>query len=204
MTTAGPPPRTFVEQARRAQIIDAAIATLADVGYSSTTMSRIAARAGVSTALVSYHFDGRDDLMLAVMATLDQRIEDAITEDTDDSASYIDALRDLIVSMVRYFGSHRTEVLAHGSLYTGPPPDSPLARRGAERHRTDIADLAQMFREGQEHGEYREFDVDVMATALMATLQAVPGELLTDPSRTEPYAHEVAELFVRAVRRRAR
>lgn len=67
-----------------------------------------------------------------------------------------------------------------------------------------MAELAQMFREGQVHGEYRDVDVDVMATALMATLQAVPGQLPTDPSRTEPYAHEVAELFVRAVRRRAR
>lgn len=204
MNTELTPSRSFVEQARRAQIIDAAIATIADVGYASATLSRIAARAGVSTALVSYHFDGRDDLMLAVMATLNQRTDDAVTADTAGAASYIEALRDLIASMVRYFGTHRTEVLAHGHMYTGAPTDSVVARRGADDHRAGVADLAQMFREGQEHGEFRDFDVDVMATALMATLQAVPGELLTDPSRTEPYAHEVAELFVRAVRRGGR
>ncbi len=203
MTTDERPSRTFIEQARRAQIIDAAISTLAEVGYTSATLARIAQRAGISTALVSYHFDGRDDLMLAVIATLNERTEQAVTADTESASGYVDALRELITSMIRYFGSHRTEVLAYGHIYTGAPPDSVVARRSAADHRKGIDELADMFREGQREGEYRDFDVEVMATALMATLEAVPGELLTDPARTEPYALEVAEIFVRAVCRTA-
>jgi TetR/AcrR family fatty acid metabolism transcriptional regulator len=191
--------RTFIEAARRAQIIDAAIATIAEVGYASTSLARIAARAGISTALVSYHFDGRDDLMLAVMATLNDRTDRAVTADTDRAPTYVAALRELITSMIRYFGAHRTEVLAFGQLYSGAAPGSAVAERAAEDHRRGLNELAQMFREGQAEWEYRSFDVEVMATALMATLQSVPGELLADPSRTEAYAVEVAELFVRAV-----
>ncbi len=200
MTADERPTRTFIEQARRGQIIDAAIATIAEVGYTSATLARIAQRAGISTALVSYHFDGRDDLMLEVMATLNERTEQAVTADTASASDYVSALRELITSMIRYFGSHRTEVLAYGHIYTGAPPDSPVAQRGAVDHRRGLDELAEMLREGQREGEYRDFDVDVMATAVMATLQTVPGELLTDPTRTEAYAIEVAELFVRAVR----
>jgi hypothetical protein len=56
-----------------------------------------------------------------------------------------------------------------------------------------------MFRDGQADGEYRDFDDELMSIALMSTLQLVPGEPLTEPSRTEAYAAEVADLFVRAV-----
>lgn len=192
--------RTFIERARRAQIIDAAIETVAEVGYAAASLARIARHAGVSTALVSYHFDGRDDLMVEVLATLNERVDQAVSAQTDTATDYLSALSELITSMIRYFGDHRSEVLAYGYLYTGAPPDSPVGRRSAADHRSGLAELADMFREGQRAGEYRDFDVEVMATALMATLQTVPGELITEPNRTDAYAREVAELFVRAVR----
>ncbi len=192
---------TFIEAARRAQIIDAAIETIAEVGYASASLARIAARAGVSTALVSYHFRGRDDLMLAVMATLNARTDRTVTEDTEGAATYVAALRELVTSMIRYFGAHPTEVIAFGQLFTGAAPGSPVAERAAADHRQGLDELAQMFREGQEQGEYRAFDVEVMATAVMSTLQSIPAQLLADPTRTEVCALEVAELFVRAVTR---
>src|SRR5690349_11588172 len=50
--------RTFVETARRAQIVDAAIDVLAEHGYPNTSFAKIAARAGLSsTGMISHHFD---------------------------------------------------------------------------------------------------------------------------------------------------
>lgn len=54
---------TFVRAARRAQLVDVAIATIADRGYAATTLQQVADRAGVSKGVVSYHFAGRDALV---------------------------------------------------------------------------------------------------------------------------------------------
>ena len=59
---------TFIEQARRRQIIEAAIEVLAASGYEYASLERIALRAGISRGLISYHFAGRDELMAAVVA----------------------------------------------------------------------------------------------------------------------------------------
>jgi TetR/AcrR family fatty acid metabolism transcriptional regulator len=46
--------RSFVSNARRAQIVEAAIETVADVGYAGASLSRIAVRLGISKGVISY------------------------------------------------------------------------------------------------------------------------------------------------------
>ena len=56
--------RTFTESARRAQIVQAAIETLAELGYARASYAQIAKRAGLSsTGLISYHFAGKEELL---------------------------------------------------------------------------------------------------------------------------------------------
>jgi TetR/AcrR family transcriptional regulator, fatty acid metabolism regulator protein len=59
--------RTFIETARRAQIVAAAIDTIAEAGYAHMSFARIAGRAGISRGLISYHFAGKDDLIKQVV-----------------------------------------------------------------------------------------------------------------------------------------
>jgi AcrR family transcriptional regulator len=61
--------RTFIETARRAQIVDTAIDLLAEHGYPDTSCAKIAKRAGLSsTGMISYYFAGKDDLIREVIA----------------------------------------------------------------------------------------------------------------------------------------
>ena len=52
--------RTFTETARRAQIIAAAIDTIAELGYGQASLARIAETAGTSKGVIIYHFGGKD------------------------------------------------------------------------------------------------------------------------------------------------
>src|SRR5487761_2213330 len=69
MTDAGTKPkeRTFIENARRQQIIASAIDTIAEVGFAQASLARIAARIGISKGVISYHFAGKDDLIRQVV-----------------------------------------------------------------------------------------------------------------------------------------
>jgi AcrR family transcriptional regulator len=65
--------RSFVSNARRAQIVEAAIETLADVGYANASLARIAVRLGISKGVISYHFSGKDDLIAEIVSQVLQR-----------------------------------------------------------------------------------------------------------------------------------
>ena len=55
--------RSFVNSARRAQIVAAAIDTVAEVGCADASLARLAVRLGVSKGVISYRFAGKDDLI---------------------------------------------------------------------------------------------------------------------------------------------
>lgn len=59
-----------MEPLRRRAIIDATIAAIGERGSLDVTMTDIAGRAGVSSALAHHYFGGKDDLMLATMRHL--------------------------------------------------------------------------------------------------------------------------------------
>ncbi|MDJ1016636.1 MAG: transcriptional regulator BetI [Paracoccaceae bacterium] len=60
-------PKLGMEPIRRAALIDAAIAEIGEAGSLDVTVSRIARRAGVSSALAHHYFGGKDDILLAAM-----------------------------------------------------------------------------------------------------------------------------------------
>ena len=59
--------RTEARADRRAQMIEAAIDSLKDVGYAGTSIREIARRGGFNSALISYYFGGLHQLLLAAL-----------------------------------------------------------------------------------------------------------------------------------------
>ena len=54
----------------RSRIIHAAIASLAEIGYSATSTNIVARRAGVSRGAMTHHFASKVDLMIAIIETV--------------------------------------------------------------------------------------------------------------------------------------
>jgi betaine-aldehyde dehydrogenase len=62
--------RDEAEEARRVQLVEVTIDSLAEVGYVGTTLAEIARRAGVSAGLVAHYFGEKDGLLEAAFRTL--------------------------------------------------------------------------------------------------------------------------------------
>ena len=185
--------RSFIEQARRAQIVRAAIETIAELGFARASLVRIAGRAKISPGLISYHFAGKDELIAQVVADIDAAMTQEIEDRAVGATNCLDALRATITGLVHFCAGHRTEMYALREIAGN---GGPVARDDT------IAQLAGLLREGQEAGEFRAFDPHLMAVTLNAALEAVPGELYARP-RTDAgrYAEELTETFVLAVGR---
>lgn len=66
-STVVPMARKVSREARRQQLIDATMHVLARKGYAQTTLSDVAAEAGVSHGLVNFHFESKEKLLTAVL-----------------------------------------------------------------------------------------------------------------------------------------
>lgn len=63
-------PRKQPRNARRTQLIESTIETLAEVGYARTTLTAVARRAGLSHGLVNFHFETKEKLLHETMVYL--------------------------------------------------------------------------------------------------------------------------------------
>ncbi len=69
-----PAPQQERSSLTRTKVLDAAVDSLVDVGFTSTSAALVADRAGVSRGAMQYHFPTRHDLMAATVEHLVDRI----------------------------------------------------------------------------------------------------------------------------------
>lgn len=194
--TSDPKQRTFTEVARRSQIVNAAIETIADVGYANASFGRIAKRAGLSsTGMISYYFAGKDELdgevVAAVLATAGEFVEPRLAA----SQTHRDWLSAYIRSNLEFVAAFPTHTLALAQIVTASGYRAP----GVDEFVDAFQQLADQLRAGQRAGEFGEFDARVMATAIRGAIDAIVGQFTRDrDTDLEAAGRELAKAFDRA------
>jgi AcrR family transcriptional regulator len=91
-----PPPRKLPRDARRLQLIEATIDTIATRGYARTTLTEVARLAGLSHGLVNFHFQTKEKLLGETLEYLAEEYRQnwlaALDAAPKDPASQLDAL----------------------------------------------------------------------------------------------------------------
>lgn len=190
----------FTEEARRAQIVAAAIETIADLGYANASFAQIARRAGLSsTGLISYHFDGKGDLMTQVAQEVFGSIARHMTERMAGVRSAAQALETYVRGNVQFIADHRRQMKAVLEIFmNGGVPYEP----GTEL--VVLSPVEEILRGGQEAGEFRDFDPQVLAAIIQRSIDGLPFMLETRPNLDlDAYADELATTFALATRRQA-
>ncbi|MFG3438933.1 TetR/AcrR family transcriptional regulator [Nonomuraea sp. NPDC047897] len=194
--------RSFIETARRAQIVQCAIDVIAETGYAQASLARIAERAGISKGVISYHFDSKDELV-------QQIVQDAFTTGDAFVRPRIEAqstaagmLRAYIEASVEFYRTHRQHMLALLDIWTNFRTGDGRQRLGVRDNEAEMTDVEEILRFGQATGEFGEFSTRVMAVSVK---QAVDGVLILMASYGDldfdTYARELAALFDRATRK---
>jgi len=196
-------PRTFTEAARRAQIIEAAIDTIAEVGFARASLARIGERVGISKGLIGYHFAGKDDLIKQVVIDVVEAGRAYILPRVFAESTGPAMLRAYIESNLAFMREHRNymvavvEILRNGAFTTD-------SGRRVDGQDVDVAAhlLKEQLARLQAEGELRsDFDPGVMAVAIRATIDVVPQRLVRDPDfDIDSYSREVITIFDLATR----
>jgi AcrR family transcriptional regulator len=177
--------------------VAAAIETIAEVGYARASFARIAKRAGLSsTGLISYHFAGKDELMAEVVTEVYAAISGFMSERMQAQASAAGALRTYIESNVEFIGTHRSQMKALFDIFMNGG-----IRYETAVEQTALSPIEEILRQGQESGEFRDFDPQVMASVIQRAVEGLPFLMASVPDLdVDRYGREVGILFDLATR----
>ena len=84
--------RSSIEKIRRTELAEAALTTLAEYGFSGTTVSRVAERAGMSQGLVHHYFKSKSDLLEMAMRQLNASSREEVLVRVRDAKTAKDKL----------------------------------------------------------------------------------------------------------------
>lgn len=196
---------TVTGAARWSQILRHTVDVVVERGYSGASLNRIADHVGISKGLISYHFDGKDELLEALVRDVFTRGAEFVMQRwgkrVPEDAPPSEALRVYLEGNLGFIAAHPHDVgavvevvrnhrNAEGGLVFGTAWDEEL-------HEV----LAQIFIAGQESGEFRRFDPRVMAIAVRRVIDGFTFQIMAHPDMdTEAFTAEVVALFDHATR----
>ncbi|WP_310727049.1 TetR/AcrR family transcriptional regulator [Streptomyces sp. N2A] len=202
--TSQEPERSFIEKARRAQIMDAAVETIAVRGFAKASLAQIAERAGISKGVISYHFAGKAELIERLVEQIYEGIGAFVEARLEKEAGATAWLRVYVESVAAYMQDHRSQLTALGEIFSNFRTEDGALRYGVASSEPLYAGLEGVFLEGQRSGELRDFDVRVMAVSLQAGIDHMFAYWSAHPEHDlAAHARQLADLFEHATRAEA-
>jgi len=203
-TTNSVPPedRSFTETARRAQIVNCAIDTIAKLGFAKASVDQIAKQVGVSKGVITYHFPKKEEIVDAIIEKVVAAGRAYMAPRIIAETSAAGRLRTYIESHLEFMDAHRKLLIAliqiamSARRADGSPAIGPAAL--AER----VAGLEELLRAGQRSGEFRRFNTRVMALTIIQAIDGMPPLLTREPGLdVKLHAKELATVFALATRK---
>ena len=162
MSNDGPARRYAKGAAKRREILDAALAVVAEHGYRNSSLQEIADAVNLTKAGVLHYFDSREELMAEVVSERDEH----------DRAAFEGAEHDILDTLSRTI-EHNGSVPGLVQLYSrlvaeAEAPEHPAHEYVRERYDQIVGTLADSVRQRQLAGTVRA-NIDPMVLARAAT-----------------------------------
>jgi AcrR family transcriptional regulator len=170
--------RSFIEETRRSQIVDIAIQTIATQGFSQASLAEIAKEAGISKGVISYHFDGKEELVEEILRSLLRKPAEFVKERVSRAGSALEKLRAYIEANFEFMKRNRVGYVALVDLWgqRGFGRDS----LNADAYEPSRHYLAHILEEGQRAGAMRELAVTPTASLIQGAIDGVMLQWVLD------------------------
>jgi AcrR family transcriptional regulator len=168
-------PRRKLSDARRRQILKAAVQVIAEKGLCDTGIKDVADRAGTSPALVIYYFGKKDVLLAEALSFADE----GFYAQTADAVAKMSSARDRLVELVRSSCSvgeaeeDFDEWVLWLDLWARAPRDPDVARDRQALDRRWRTSITEIVRDGQAACEFAPVDAELFALRLAALMDGL-------------------------------
>ncbi|MQA08904.1 MAG: TetR family transcriptional regulator [Pseudonocardiaceae bacterium] len=191
--------RSFIHVARQQQLVECAVEVIAEQGLAGASTVRIAERAGVSRGVLTYHFRDRAELIEKVVASVYDLGSELIGPEVATAASPRDALLTFISGSIDLYARYPKHLTALTEIFAAGRTGEGAVRSEHARHTQELSDLVQILRAGQEQGQFREFNVEIMCTTIRRALDGAL-EHIVKGAPAEQYTAELQTIVDAATR----
>ena len=182
-------PRKASREMRRHQFIEATIATLARNGYARTTLTDVAATAGLSHGLIIFHFENKEKLLTETLVYLAREYRDNWTQALEAASARPAAQLEALIRADFVASVCNPGRLGAWSALWGEIQSRPMYRAHGVDFDVEYAEtVTRICGALIAEGDY-PFEVEAVARVVRVSLEGLWLELMNTP---EPYPVEQA------------
>ncbi|MBP1996940.1 TetR/AcrR family transcriptional regulator [Paenibacillus eucommiae] len=190
---------SFIEKARRAQIVECAIETIAEVGFTQASLGEIAKRAKISKGVISYHFANKEELLEQITIEYYIAWQSYIAPRIEAQKSPKEMLRVYIESNLAFVTENRKHVFAVIELVSKTITANGKLQFAAEHDEAVLVPIENILTQGMQEGIFREFtksSARVMALTIRNAIDGFTMELMRNPHLdVQEYTRELVTIF---------
>jgi AcrR family transcriptional regulator len=176
------PKATFIEAARRRQILDIALREITAKGYGNTTLQEIAKQADISKGVIYYHFNDREELLRSIWSELIGELFEYRRRRVEAAAGAREKLNAYVAANFAFLAEHFNKIAALFrmgiDLGAGSRRPNPWSE---EINARCFAYLAGILRAGQESGEFGDFSPEAAAAVIQGAIDGLALQSLSSP-----------------------
>jgi transcriptional repressor BetI len=172
-----------VKEARQRQLIDATISAIGTHGYGNTTLSHVAAAAGMSPGIVNFYFKSKEQLLAATLEQIAEEYDavrrEAVASGASDPAAVIEATLDADFHPTIFT---REKIAVWWAFWAEAPSRPAYQQLVAELEGRYFEETVLPIQQLIEQGGYRNLDPVQIARGLNALIDGLWFDLLIDPN----------------------
>jgi AcrR family transcriptional regulator len=177
--------RSFIEKARRRQIVATAIEIIASRGLADASLAEIARQAGCSKGVISYHFGSKQELMDAILRRLLREPAAYIKIRVEAHETAEDRLMAYVEANFEFMQTHPNHYNALVDLWGSRFDDDGKNHFQTEAYEPSRHYLDNILRQGMKSGEFRELSGPTLAAVTQAVIDGVMLQWVIDPKSVD-------------------
>ncbi len=186
--------RTRVVETKRELIIESALRLILRKGYDGTTVDDVAAAAGVSKGLVSYHFAKKDALFKAVLEKILAKLESDLEEMSRQDLPARERLRLNFRNLFENAERTRSYYTVLVDFLAQAPREALVRSYTQTIYQTILRSVEATIRDGIAAGEFRQVDPRMAASTVVALTEGFVFQWLYNPEGIDlGEAYEVSD-----------
>ncbi len=173
---------SFIEAARRQQIVETAIATIAARGLEGASLADIAQDAGISKGVISYHFAGRAALIQAILDEILAQSHTYIMDRVARRRRAADKLAEYIRASFDFIGTHRPNFVTWLNLWGSLRSPEQRTRYNARLYEPCRMAIATILSAGQRNKEFKPFPARELSVVIQGAIDGIMLQWILDPA----------------------
>ena len=179
---------TFIETARREQILSAALKIFAVKGFGQTSLAEIAAEVGITKGVISYHFGGKHELGVEVihrtLRNYGQFVQDRIAQKISAKDKLLEFLDACLEFTEERNASYLTFMDVLGSFGSLADKRATLTRANSRTRKM----LTDIIVQGQAAGEIdSQIPAEHLADVLQGVVEGLQEQCAVEPNVVDLY-----------------